>query len=46
MPFGLNIIYNFGNGGIGRQCSKWKFKSASLLVKSETRIFSQKNGKI
>jgi hypothetical protein len=27
------------------QCSKWKFRTASILLKSKTRIYRQKNGR-
>jgi hypothetical protein len=27
------------------QCSKWKFRSAGVLIKRDTRIYRQKNGK-
>jgi hypothetical protein len=30
---------------IYHQCSKWKLRSAGILLKSETRLYHQKNGK-
>jgi hypothetical protein len=30
---------------IYHQCSKWKLRSAGILIKSETRLYHQKNGK-
>jgi hypothetical protein len=30
---------------VGNQCSKWKFGSAGIIPKSDTRIYRQKNKK-